>query len=235
MKVGVVVPVLNNFQGAIECLWSLKSQYQLEFYIQPQWRAQVPLAQAWNTGIDQAIADGCKFILVTNDDILFSPYTVDHMIEAFSQLPDNVVMVSANNLMGQLANPFDILSRGPEQMEDPFNAADHPNYSCFMVHKDFFDRVGRFDENFVPAWWEDNDSHYRIHLLGLRAICTTYASCIHYGGVSTAKVANPDSSRSEGYYRAKWGSTRRDMNEMWTHPYNDPELTPKDWRPNFGA
>ncbi len=230
MKVGVVVPVLNSFKMAIECLQSLKSfDNELRIYIQPQWRVNLPLSQAWNNGFKQAVADGCDYVLITNDDILFSPYTVDHLAASFDKLPDNVIMVSANNLIGHLDSPYEILDLPAEAADDPFNASDHPNFSCFMVRDDFFDRHGRFDENYVPAWWEDNDSHYRATLLGLREVCTTYASCVHFGGVTTAAMPTKDSSVSQNYFRQKWGSTKRDLNELYKVPYNDHDLTPRDW------
>jgi len=232
-KLGIVVPVLNNFKGFTELVESAKSEdHELSFYVQPQHRAQVPLAAAWNKGFNDAVEDGCKYIAILNDDILLSPHTLDRMALAFFWLPKEVVLVSANNLNGQLTNPYDIFTH-IDNHEQSFS--DHPNYSCFMVKSDFFDKVGSFDENFVPAWYEDNDSHRRIELLGYRAVCTTFASCVHYGGVTTNMIENPDSGPSQSYYVKKWGGlpashpVSAEMKEKYRTPYNDPKLSPKDW------
>jgi hypothetical protein len=231
MKIGIVVSPLNNFKGFCELVESVKSQHKIIWYIQPQHRHQVPLAESWNKGLRDAIADGCEYIAILNDDILLSPKTLDNMTECFT---DEVVLVSANNILGHLDNPYDIFTYN-EQSKDLSTSSEHPNFSCFMITKDYIDKIGTFDENFIPAWFEDNDSHRRIKLLNYKAICTTYASCIHFGGVTTARMDNPSSSQSREYYIRKWGGLPEshpvpdDLKEKFTHPYNDNNLTPKDW------
>ena len=84
MRIGLVIPVLNNFDQALDLIWSAKSENDLRIYIQPQYRYQVPLAQAWNNGIREAIADGCEYIIVSNDDVLFAPFTIDEMVKQTS-------------------------------------------------------------------------------------------------------------------------------------------------------
>lgn len=233
MKIGIVVPVLNNFHGFAELVESAKSENQLIWYVQPQHRNQVPLSAAWNKGVRDAIADGCEYIAILNDDILLSPKSLDNMTECFD---DETVLVSANNIHGHLDNSYDILNY-TEQTKENSTSSEHPNYSCFMVKKDFFDKVGTFDENFNPAWYEDNDSHKRIMLCGYKAITTTYASCVHYGSVTSLLLPpeKRDSGTSQAYYIRKWGGlpyshpVPDDAKETFTHPYNDETLTAKDW------
>lgn len=233
IKIGLVVPVLNNFKGALELFDSFKTSHESDIYIQPQWRAQVPLARAWNEGARRAFADGCDYALVSNDDVLLSPAAVDSLVSEYKRLDaDGVVLVSANNILGELPSPYAILTY-PEP-HTPGLVSDHPNFSCFLIRKDFFDRVGTFDENFVPAWYEDNDMHRRIGLLGMRAISTTAAPTVHIGGVSTNQMSSPDSSRSRAYYIRKWGGipTSHPLDEVKEHhptPFNDPALSPRDW------
>lgn len=151
-KIGIVVPVLNNFKGFTELVESAKSTHELAFFIQPQHRAQVPLAAAWNKGFRDAVNENCDYVAILNDDILLSPECLDRLVEAFRTLPEDVVLISANNIIAQIGNPYEILTYG--EKED-LTFSEHPNYSCFMVRWDFFDRVGSFDENFTPAWYED--------------------------------------------------------------------------------
>lgn len=232
MTIGIVIPVLNNFEQAQNLVNSLDNR-GYKIYIQHQYKSQVSLAAAWNNGISQAITDKCDYIAILNDDILLAPNCLERMAFMFSELEPNVILVSANNIFSNFENPKDILQYS-EPENDITNATDHPNYACFMVKRDFFDKHGKFDENFWPAWWEDNDSHYRIHLLGLRAICTTYASCIHYGGQTIKNdPGRAISGISEQYFEDKWGSKNRDMKEKFITPYNDPKLTPRDWHPNM--
>jgi hypothetical protein len=236
MKVGLVFPPMNNFKGLTEAVWTAKSKHDLQVYVQPQWYAQVALAKAWNDGIREAFADHCDYVVVCNDDILFSPDTIDAMVEQYELLheSDKVVMVTPNNIRLQLANPYDI--REYVRPSDPFTYSEHPNFSCFLVAPDFFELCGTFDENFWPAWYEDNDMHRRIELLGYKAIMTTAAPQVHYGGISTGMIVNnPGSGQSQQYYISKWGGLPNshpvsdDLKEKWTVPYGDVTLSPREW------
>jgi hypothetical protein len=230
MKIGIVVPILNNFLGFTDLVSSIKTKHDYAVYVEPQYRAQVPLAAAWNRGALKAFEDGCDYALVCNDDIMFAPECIDNMVSEYERLwSDKVIMVTSNNILGELGDPYKILDyRLPERQEVTFS--DHPNFSCFLIDQEYFARIGTFDENFDPAWWEDNDAHYRAHLLGYKLITTTAAPMVHLGAQTTSLMANPPSSaKSEGYFFDKWGSKRRDLNENFKTPYNDPNLTAKDW------
>jgi GT2 family glycosyltransferase len=41
------------------------------------------------------------------------------------------------------------------------------SWSVFLMHKEFYDFVGDFDEIFYPAYYEDSDYLYRMKLLGI--------------------------------------------------------------------
>lgn len=234
-KVGLVFSPLNNFKGLAEAIWTAKSIHDLEIIIEPQWYHQKPLAATWNDGAKRALNNGCDYVIVCNDDILFSPDTIDGMIEQYELLheSDGVVMVTPNNIRLQLGNPYDIMTY--VRPSDPFTYSEHPNFSCFLIASDFFDMCGTFDENFWPAWYEDNDMHRRITLLGYKAIMTTAAPHIHFGGVSTGMIPNnPGSGQSQVYYVKKWGGIPithpgAGQKEYFMTPYNNQELTVKDW------
>lgn len=236
LKVGIIFPPMNNFKGCVEAIWSAKSKHDIQTYIQPQWlEPRPPLAKAWNDGAKRAFAEGCDYAVVCNDDILFSPDTIDGMIEQYELLreSDNVIMVTPNNIRLQLNSPYDILTY--QRPSDTFTYSEHPNFSCFLIKPEFFDLVGTFDENFNPAWYEDNDMHRRAQLLGYKLIMSTAAPQVHYGGVSTSMITNPDSGASQAYYIRKWGGIPAThpleaVKEHFLTPYNDPALTPKDWR-----
>ena len=228
-KIGISFAIMNNFKGAIETLESVKTMHDIQLYLHPQWRHQIPLAAAWNKTAKMAFADGCDYALVCNDDILFAPDTIDAMVREYERLrSEKVIMVTPNNIKGELADPYHILEYAlPEGTVTSFS--DHPNFSCFLIAPEYFTEIGDFDENFWPAWFEDNDSHRRAKLLGYREICTTAAPMVHFGGVSTSMMDNPDSSGSRDYYIKKWGGVPWPESEVFTTPYNDPNLTPKDW------
>lgn len=229
MKIGIGFAVLNNFKGLAETLHSIKTSHDWNLYIKDQWRFNRPLAQAWNELAMQAFDEGCDYALICNDDILFAPHCIDVMVQTYEDMKaDGVVMVTPNNIMLEIANPEDILQY--QKPDAPLSVSDHPNFSCFLVARDYFEKVGMFDENFIPAWYEDNDSHRRAKLLGFREICVNLASMIHYGGVATSMMENPNSGESQKYYIQKWGGIPHPESETYQHPYNDPSFHASMWR-----
>lgn len=234
-KIGLLFPPMNNFKGLTEAIWTAKSRHDLQVYIWPQWFEQVTLAKAWNDGAKAAFADRCDYVVVCNDDILFSPDTIDAMIDVYEleHKAHRVAMVTPNNIKLQLLNPYDI--RDYVRPNDPYTYSEHPNFSCFLIAPDFFDLLGTFDENFRPAWYEDNDMHRRATLLGYKLIMTTAAPHVHIGGVSTSMIPEVvHSDNSKEYYIRKWGGVPYShpdgpQKEYFLTPFNDPNLTPKDW------
>jgi len=227
IKVGLVIPVLNNFDGAMDLIYSAKTkENELKIYIQPQYRYQVPLSQAWNNGMKQAITDNCDYIIIANDDTLFAPHSIDEWVDRMSQEPENVVLTAPLDVKKTFDDSFEIVFSTPET---EYVYQENELFSMFMVRRDFWERCGWFDENFDPCWWEDNDMHYRITLLGF-SVEKYEIPYIHLGSITTKKMNLPTNSlKSQEYYLKKWGSTYRNLNEWWKTPYNRSDLTPKDW------
>lgn len=229
MKIGIGFAVLNNFEGLAATLHSIKTEHDWKLYIIDQWRYNRPLSQAWNDIAMQAFDEGCDYALICNDDILFAPHCIDTLVEVHQDHnEDGVVMTTPNNILLEVQKPEDILTY--EKPDAPLSMSDHPNFSCFLVARDYFEKVGFFDENFIPAWYEDNDSHRRAKLLGFREVCVNLASMIHYGGVATSKMENPSSDASRRYYIEKWGGVPYPESETFESPYNDPSFKPNMYR-----
>ena len=228
MRIGLTTPILNNFDQAIDMIYSAKSKHDVKIYIQPQYRVQIPVAAAFNRGIRQALNDGCDAVIVSNDDILYGPDTIDRMVDAIFSADEDTVMVFPTNVVTMLDDPSEILfgdieANGADNVEDQ-------NYASFIIKPDFFDKCGTFDENFDPAWWEDTDMKYRIHLLGLNSLQTDIPY-VHLMHQTTKRTHLPINSLKSGeYYNRKWGSNNKDLNELYKTPYNDPSLSPKEWR-----
>ncbi len=238
MKIGICVPVLNNFKGFTDLVLSIKTQHDYQIYLQDQYRHQVPLARAWNQGALQAFADGCDYAIVCNDDIMFAPECIDEMVREYEHLwSDKVILLTPNNILGEVGDPYAILDYKLPS-DHVSTASDHPNFSCFLISPEYFARVGYFDENFVPAWYEDNDSHRRATLAGLREVCVTGAPMVHIGGVTTRMMPDSQGSgESQRYYIEKWGGIPEShplqvQKEHFTLPYDDFALTIKDWKNN---
>jgi GT2 family glycosyltransferase len=234
MKIGIVVPVLNQFQLAVEALSSVRSLYNWEPVVIPNHVDGKPLSEAWNDGIRWAFSNAANYVLVINDDIVFGPYTINKMIQAITFHKD-IVLVTGNNIRDEMAgyNTFGsircALETSPEKNTN--NWTENPDFSCFMIGPETISEVGKFDENFVPAYFEDNDFHFRIKQAGKLAYNIADAEFFHYG--SRTQNAGPpivDSynfERNRAYYISKWGGIPGE--ETYTTPFNNPNLTIKDW------
>lgn len=104
-------------------------------------------------------------------------------------------------------------------------------FHAFAVRASAIQKVGWFDENFVPAYHEDNDWHYRARLLGVH-LEQIDGDLVHAG---SAVIGNSEHYRRENnrtfpmtqmYYREKWGGFVG--HETYTTPF-DRGGSPRDW------
>jgi len=228
VKIGIVVPCFNNLDGLAQMLESVRTTHTWTPYIIDNWRENRGCSKAWNLGFDRAKADGCDFILICNDDILFAKHTIDALVEEFEASPKDVVMMTAVNSAGACPTPETIF----EFPRQESNHSEHPDFSCIMIKPDFQDKIGRFDVNFWPASFEDNDTHRRINVLGYKAICTSGAAYYHFGSVTKVKagpvsVITENFDKNQMYYKTKWGGMPGA--ESHTVPFGDQTKTAKDW------
>lgn len=236
-KVGVVVPTLTNKAGGYEALHSIKGSFDIFWMpiIIDNWREQRTLSTSWNIGIDIAITYECDFILIINDDVLFSPWTLVGLIAAYEkEFGTGVGMTTGRNIRDSI-QPEEIFNIEIPSWAD-HRYSEHPDFSCFLIRPDTFYKVGRFDENFKPAYFEDNDYHRRITLLGYKAIATEWAPYYHYGSLTQnadIERGNPvvhpiQFQENQGYYSLKWGGVPGQ--ESFYNPYNDSKMTPSQWK-----
>lgn len=219
MKLGIVVPVLNNFTGLTNMIKSIDHPF-LPFIVD-NYTKNRGVAAAWNLGAKNAIAKGCDYILICNDDIVFGPGTIAKLLEAGRSyfLDGKTVMVTAMNVREALKNG----AKWETSYDPSAQPAESPDYSCFLIQPSYFELIGDFDEAIWPAYFEDNDSHYRIKLAGKQALCIPWAPMYHIGSAtqnfSTRPVVTSQMfERNREYFVKKWGGTPG--NEKFTVPFD---------------
>jgi GT2 family glycosyltransferase len=204
---------MNNFKGLAELLASLWGDEFTPFIVN-NWTINNGVSKAWNTLLLETV-DVYDLLVVCNDDITWHGSSFQTLVEGWDDRPDDAIMITGAN------SPM---------VDHGFSRS--PDYSCFMIDpKQYIKVVGLFDENFTPAYFEDNDSHYRIRLSGYEAYAYNGATITHKGSqTQNADLNNPVVpasmfERNRSYYIEKWGGQPGE--EKYRNPYGD---TTKDWK-----
>lgn len=206
MEIGLVVPVLSNFTGFAELMESV--DVAVKPIVIDNWNTNRGVAGGWNEGIKRGLNQ--DVLIVTNDDVKFHPGTIETMAAAIGE--------------------YDLVSGEPYENLGSGFLEDQPEFCCFAINPvNFVDKFGWFDENFTPAYFEDNDMHYRIKLGGGKTARIHHARIDHKGSVTQFKgstdpdtpdrvVSHEQFRLNRGYYVTKWGGEPGD--EKYTTPYN---------------
>jgi GT2 family glycosyltransferase len=172
---------------------------------------------------------GFDYVLVLNNDIVLHEDAILQLVKRFEQ--GGVGMVTCLDVSGEMNGAHKHPSKISEiktNEKDTCPESPHPNFSAFMINRECWDKVGEFDEVFAPAYYEDNDMHYRMNLAGIKAVCYPPAMFYHYGSrTQNEAIGRPltNSGNQFEQYVKKWGGGPGQ--EKFTHPYNaeDKDIT----------
>lgn len=212
--IALVVPVYKNFQGFAKLMASI--DVEVFPVIVSNWEDNLGVSKAWNIGLRKALEVGAEVTIISNDDVFLYPGTLQKIV-------DNV-------------GKFDILSaanyRDVSEVIDGPKFDEHPDFSFFAVNtKQFVDRFGFFDENFSPAYFEDNDMARRVYVFGGCYGRMLDAGMYHVGSVTQNMdgpvVTSEMFEANRRYYIQKWGGNP--LQETYSRPFNDENRTIKDW------
>lgn len=216
MTIALIVPVLSRFDLFTDMMSSV--DVDIRPYVIDNWNENRGVSGAWNLGMLRAYSDGYKYALICNDDIKFTPNAIRSMHNLM--LDTGACLVSPNQNGGG-----DVNSAPQEGGADFF---------CFMVDiPKLINNCGLFDENFRPAYFEDNDMHRRMQLAGVLSYILPNAIVMHHG--SATQNFNPSApacppaqfENNRNYFVNKWGG--EPGRETFDKPFNDPSKSIKDW------
>lgn len=211
----LVVPTLSNFVGLADLFASVDAPV-LPIVI-PNWRERNSVAASWNRGIRKAEEAGAQVIIVANDDIVFHPGAIG----AF----ERAVLLRPELIFSGFTVPQD------DRLERKLRH--RPDLACFAVGRGFLDTVGDFDESFSPAYFEDDDMRWRLHLLeqsrdaGPIDAREPHATYRHVGSQTQHRDPNDPVVSHERFrqlqdrYRLKWGGLPG--HERFRVPFNEKE------------
>lgn len=149
------------------------------------------VAKSWNWLMRKGFAEGYENALILNDDVYLGK------------------------------NEAQISTYIDEFPQHGFFVGLGVNWSAFIVRQFTFDVVGHFDEQFYPAYFEDNDFCYRMQLAGVTREQSTFLNPeIYRNSMSIQKDSslNTNFEKNRQYYIAKWGGAP--TKETFKTPFN---------------
>lgn len=155
----------------------------------------IGVAGAWNLALKTFPDD---WVIIANDDVVFQENTVEALVSAAETNEDEFFYPVAN---------------------------ENPIFCVFLMKHSLWTRVGGFDEQFHPAYFDDNDFHYRMKLLGVTERMVESTSYEHVGSATLKSFSDLEKrrhhdefNRNKDRYIEKWGSVPG--LEAFTEPFN---------------
>lgn len=154
------------------------------------------VSKVWNLGLHYLFdAEKADAVLVVNSDVELRPDTLRLLLEDGSPF---VTAVGSSTAGTQYPGGTPTMARRP-----------HPDFSCFLIRRECWERVGRFDET-MSIYCSDGDYHLRMHRLGITA-CSIDLPFLHYAS-GTLKQAD-DAERDRIMEQAD--ADRRAFEQKW--------------------
>ncbi len=154
-----------------------------------------------NQGIE--IAQG-EYIGFLNNDILLYPNWFEACKRVFENEKAGFVSPRHINPHYDNTNPKKYIKyfQGFHYDKPYEKSFDECVFSCVITNREVLNKIGVFDENFFPAFFEDNDLKYRAIEAGYGIYVTNEAGFFHFGSVTSVKhSANMEKNRA--YYYSK--------------------------------
>lgn len=139
------------------------------------------VAACWNYGMEYAFGmGGYDAVFCLNNDIVLRQDSLKWLTAAAEPF---VTCVSVK----------DPKMLGKPSPTPPKGKRPHPDFSAFLISKQVWQRVGRFNEDYLGGYGEDCEMHVRMHYAGIKAYCIDLPF-LHYGS-GAIKSADPAAAR----------------------------------------
>lgn len=207
MKVSVVIPVWNGASVIGSCLEALFEYTGVGLYEVicvdnastdesaslvassfPQvrlLRQVVNLGFAGGVNIGIETAEGDVFILL-NQDCIVQPGWLTSLLQALEFQKDAILGCiildqdgNVDHVGAKIQRPEAIGVHLTELQEERPFPVEYISGAVFAFHRRVWERVGKFDEGFYPAYYEDADYCFRARRHGVKILCVPQARVMH--------------------------------------------------------
>ena len=169
MKIGVGIPTLNRFDLLFPCLVMYKNDFpETELHVLDNGKQNIKVNGINIIESESNLGVGASWNLLL--DIIFK--NNDYALI----LNDDIYLgKKINDLKEQIKK---------KKLKDSFLRAT-PDWCAFIISKKIFEKVGRFDECFYPAYYEDKSYEYRMKLNGVSQVKTPILNPTLYNSSQT--------------------------------------------------
>ncbi len=186
-----------------------------------------------------------KYLLFLNNDTLVLKNWLESLLDIFEHY-EKVGIVGPKFLYpdGSLQEAGSIIwndgsarayGRNDDHLKPEYNFVrdvDYVSGACLLVKKSIFEKLGKFSEKYIPAYYEDVDLCFNAHKNSLRVMYTPFSSIVHYEGISSTRdPQNPSGTkRFEIINRPKFQKTWKEALSTKHIPSDSNVLLARDMR-----
>ena len=181
-------------------------------------RNEVNLGYLLSTNLGASKANSnSKYILALNNDTkpginwldeLFRECEIDPTIAIAGStlIYPNGVLQEAGSQIFRDGSGWN-LGRGdffPNPKHSNMREVDYCSAASILVRKEFWDKIGGFDERFAPAYYEDTDLAFSARSMGYKVVIIPTSIVIHYEGLSHGISIDAGGKRYQELNRLKF-------------------------------
>ena len=211
-KFAIAIPTINRW----DLLYETLKKYEKDFpntYIMI-----VDNGNQFEKGINaERVIKNSGYIFGSNKNLGVAA-SWNHMLNyAFTNQFENVLVLNDDIYLGKTESEIiEFIDNNRFSL-----ATTTKTWCAFILPRETFEKIGPFDENIFPAYFEDNDYAYRLKLEEIPHSCYEFLNpqiFINSGSIAKDSSLNANFEKNKNYFILKWGGEPNE--EKYLTPFN---------------